>query len=74
MNSIAKSVHKSQDSDSDSQHPLQSANPDTSIANHYSNDPNHKNWSDSMDKMTKKQILSEFNNRPKDNSSKGKNR
>ncbi|XP_047144342.1 protein sidekick-1 isoform X1 [Hydra vulgaris] len=70
-NSIAKSVRKSHDSDSDSQQ--QSTDP-TSIANHYSNDPNHKNWSDSMDKKTKKEILSEFNKRSDGNLSKGKNR
>eukprot|EP00111_Clytia_hemisphaerica_P021271 TCONS_00062616-protein len=33
---------------------------DGSIANHYSNDPFHKNWRDSMDKKTKKEIMADF--------------
>lgn len=37
--------------------------PENSIANHYSNDPFHKNWRDSMDKKTKKAILAEYGRR-----------
>lgn len=34
--------------------------PEGSIANHYSNDPFHKNWRDSMDKKTKKELIAEY--------------
>ena len=37
--------------------------PEGSIANHYSNDPFHKNWRDSMDKKTKKEIMADFGKR-----------
>ena len=41
--------------------------PEDSIANHYSNDPFHKNWRDSLDKKTKKEILAEYaKRRPSD--------
>lgn len=43
--------------------------PEDSIANHYSNDPYHKNWRDSLDPKTKKEILAEYaKRRPSDDS------
>jgi len=34
--------------------------PDGSIANHYSNDPHHKTWRDSLDKKTKKELMADY--------------
>jgi len=72
-NSIAKSVNPSdKEADNSDATDIENRNyrgrnkgRDTdSIANHYSHDPFHKNWQDSMDKTTKKALLAEYKKRP----------
>lgn len=66
--SMRKSVAKTASSDSLSDPMIATGShsnqrPGGSIASHYNNDPYHKNWRDSLDKKTKKEILSEYGKR-----------
>ena len=63
MSSLTKSyvsendADKSDDSSDDRKRTKKTSKTNGSIADHYSNDPNHRGWRDSMDKKTRKELM-----------------
>ena len=65
--SVVKSIKSSaadddEDTEEESRKMMRKVDEEESIANHYSNNPTHKNWQDSLDQNTKSQVMNEFKN------------